>query len=64
MKSRIRSLPVALVRTFPVLIAVSVALLAHRFIPGGPLIKLPITIALALGAIWVMTQLARRVDRG
>lgn len=64
MKSRIRGLPVAVVRAFPVFIAVAVALIAARLVPGGPMIKVPVTIALALGAIWVMTQLARRVDRG
>lgn len=63
MKSRIRGLPVAVIRAFPVFIAVCLVLLAARLVPGGPMIKVPVMIVLALGAIWVMTQLARRVDR-
>ena len=57
-----RHLPVALVRILPVFISVVMAFAVHRFVPGGPLIRLPLTLALVLVIIWVFSQFTRRVD--
>ncbi len=58
-----KNLPVSLIRILPVFISVVVAFAVHRFIPGGPMIRLPITIALVLVIIWVFSQLTRRADQ-